>query len=215
MKKLWALIIVLLLLAFYGVWPIWSTYQIYSAVKTKDAATLGRKIDFPTVRVSLRDAATKKIAELYDRPQSQLSSSPVLIARIKHDAALRIVDAALENLVTADNLIRITSEGGQLREGVERMLRDQIIGGGDISGRVGAASSGVGKRSPVIRTLASEEQAPAPSYGLGNVKSFAMLGLVRFEIGIAKYASAKEADLTAELSFTGTDWKLTAVRPRL
>jgi len=208
MKKLWALIIVLLLLAFYGVWPIWSTYQIYSAVKTKDAATLERKIDFPDVRVSLRDAATKKIAELYDRPQNQLPSSPVLIARIKHDAALRIVDAALENLVTADNLIRITSEGGQLREGVERMLRDQIIGGGDISGRVRAAS-------PVIRTLASEEQAAAPSYGLGNVKSFAMLGLVRFEIGIAKYASAKEADLTAELSFTGTDWKLTAVRPRL
>jgi hypothetical protein len=215
MKKLWALTIVLLLLAFYGVWPIWSTYQIYSAVKTKDAAALERKIDFPAVRVSLRDAATQKIAELYDRPQNQLPSSPVLVARIKHDAALRIVDAALENLVTADNLIRITSEGGQIRDGVERMLRDQIIGGGDISGRLGAASSGVGKQSPVVRTLASEEQAPAPSYGLGNVKSFAMLGLVRFEIGIAKYASAKEADLTAELSFTGTDWKLTAVRPRL
>jgi hypothetical protein len=82
-------------------WPIWSVYQIYSAVKTKDAETLERKIDFPAVRVSLRNAAVQKLSELYDRLQSQLQSSPVLVARIKQEAASRIVDASLARLVTA------------------------------------------------------------------------------------------------------------------
>jgi hypothetical protein len=215
MKKLWAVIIVLLLLSFYGLWPIWSGYEIYAAVKTKDAETLKRKIDFPAVRVSLRNAAAQKISELYDRPQSQLPSSPALVARIKQEAASRMVDRALERVVTADNLIRITSEGGQLKESVERILRDQIIGIGDAAGTAGAGSTGIGKQGAVIRTVGSEEQTAAPSYGLRNVKSFGMLGPLRFEIGVAKYAAAKEADLTAELSFTGTDWKLTAVKPRL
>jgi hypothetical protein len=213
MKKLSAAILVLLLLAFYVLWPSWSVYQIYSAVKTKDAETLARKIDFPAVRASLRNAAVEKVSELYDRPQGQLPSSPVLVARIKQEAASRIVDASLARLVTADNLIRITSEGGQLKEGVERILRDHITVG-DIAGRADPGAGG-GKAGSVIRTIAPEGERPAPSYGLRNVKSFGMLSPLRFEIGVAKYATAKEADLTAELSFTGTDWKLTAVRPRL
>lgn len=211
MKKLWAAIIILLLLAFYVLWPSWSVYQIYSAVRTKDPETLARKIDFPAVRVSLRNAAVQKIAELYDRPQSQLPSNPVLVARIKQEAASRIADASLERLVTADNLIRITSEGGQLRESVERILRDHITGVGDSARKADPGTSG----GPVVRTLAPEEERPAPSYGLHNVKSFGMLSPLRFEIGVAKHATATEADLTAELSFTGTDWKLTAVKPRL
>lgn len=215
MKKLWVALIVLLLLAFYVLWPSWSVYQIYSAVKTKDAETLARKIDFPAVRVSLRDAAVQKISELYDRPQSQLPSSPVLVARLKQGAASRIADASLARLVTADNLIRITSEGGQLRESVERILRDHMTGAGDMAVSAEPGGNGVGKGGPVVRTIAPEAERPAPRYGLRNVKSFGMLSPLRFEIGVAKYAKAKEPDLTAELSFTGTDWKLTAVRPRL
>jgi hypothetical protein len=140
----------------------------------------------------------------------------VLVARLKQEAASRIVDASLENLVTADNLIRVTSEGGQLRDSVERMLRDQVIGAVDIAGKSGGGS-GAGKRAAVIRTVAPEDlrSVPAPSYGLRNVKSFSLVGPLRFEIGVAKDAGAKEADFSADLSFTGTDWKVTAVKPRL
>jgi len=215
MKKPLAAVIVFLLLAFYVLWPSWSVYQIYAAVKTKDAETLARKIDLPAVRASLRSAAAQKISELYDRPQSQLPSSPVLVARIKQEAAVRIVDGVLARLVTADNLIRVASEGGQLKESVERLLRDQIIVGSAIAGRADPDSSGVGKRGSVIRTIAPEEERSAPSYGLRNIKSFGMLSPLRFEIGVAKHATATQADVTAELSFTGTDWKLTAVNPRL
>jgi hypothetical protein len=214
MNKLLAAIIILLLLAFYVFWPSWSVYQIYSAVKTRDAETLARKIDFPAVRASLRNATVEKFSELYDRPQSQLPSSPALVARIKHEAASRIADASLERLVTADNLVRIASEGGQLKDSVERLLHDQTIGVGDIAGGTDSGGSGVGKRGPVIRTIAPEQDRPAPSYGFGNVKSFGILNPLRFEIGVAKYATAPQADVTAELSFTGTDWKLTAVKPR-
>jgi hypothetical protein len=52
-----------------------------------------------------------------------------------------------------------------------------------------------------------------PSYGLRNVKHFGMVGPFRFAIGVAKDAAASEPDVTVE--FTGLDWKVTAVRPRL
>jgi hypothetical protein len=215
MKKLLAVIaIVILVAAFYVAWPGWSGYQVYNAIKAKDAETLERKIDFPSVRESLRGAATQKLSELYVPPQAA-PSSPVLIERLKREAVSRIVDGSLETLVTADNLIRITSEGGSLKDSVERVLRDQMSRGSEIAGKAGLPSIGAGKRSPVIRTVSSGDPTPPPRYGLHNVKRFGMLGPFGFAIGVAKEAAASEPDVTVEMSFTGTDWKITAVKPRL
>jgi hypothetical protein len=206
MKKLLPVIVIIVFAAFYVAWPTWSGYQIYEAIKTKDASTLERKIDFPSVRVSLRNAAKEKISELYV-PQTG-PSSPILVERLRQEAVARVVEGSLGVLVTADNLIRVTSESGPLKDSVERMLRDQIIRGDKITDKTGAGS-------PVVRTVSSEKPGPVPSYGLRNIKNFGMVGLFRFAIGVAKDAAASEPDVTVEMSFTGMDWKVTAVRPRL
>jgi hypothetical protein len=214
MKTLLPVIVVVILAAFYVAWPAWSGYQIYDAIKTKDAAPLERKIDFPSVRVSLLSAAKEKTSELYVPPQTG-PSSPILVERLRQEAVARIVEGSLGVLVTADNLIRVTSESGPLKDSVERMLRDQIIRGGKITHNTGAGSIGGSKRDPVVRTVSSEQPGPVPSYGFRNVKHFGMVGPFRFAIGVAKDASASEPDVTVEISFTGLDWKVTAVRPRL
>jgi hypothetical protein len=232
MKKLLFLIVVLLLVvAFFVAWPGWAAYQTYNAILAKDTPALERRIDFPSVRTSLRAAIADKIAQLYVPTQSG-PSSPVLAERLKREAVERLVGRALEDLVTADGLILLVSEGGPLKAGVERMLRDQI-GRGDAPKRVGpvttlgpgqGASKPAGipaapKRGPVVRTISSEDAKAAPESepgpGLGNIKSFSVLGPFRYEIGLAKDRKAPAADVLAELSFTGLDWKITAIKPML
>ena len=70
MKRLIALLI-LVLIGFYVVWPGWSAYQIAAAIKARDSATLDRKIDFPSVRTTLRPVTEQKIGEIYDTFQAQ------------------------------------------------------------------------------------------------------------------------------------------------
>jgi hypothetical protein len=211
MKKYLALLVILLL-AFFVAWPAWSVYQIQSAIQAKDVDALARKIDFPSVRASLRTAAAQRIAELYVPPASA-PSSPALLERMKQDTVARVVDATLETLVAPDTLIGLVSEGGQLKDGVERALRDQISRGGSPA-RTVPGSAGAKKGGPV-RTVSSAEEAPAREVGLQNIKGFAIDGPFRYVLGVAKYASASQADATVDLSYTGLDWKVTAVRPRL
>lgn len=240
MKKLLLLLSVALLLgiAFFVAWPSWAAYEIYTAIQAKDAAALEHKIDLPRVRTSLRSAAAEKIAQLYVPTQSG-PTSPVLAERLKREAVERLVGNALENVVTPYSLLLLVSEGGPLKTGVERLLRDQM-GRADAPKKVGPVTtlapgqagtkSGAGsptpaapKRGPVVRTIASEdsksgsasESASGPGYGLGNVKSLSVLGPFRYEIGLAKDRKASAADVLAELSFTGLDWKITAVKPVL
>jgi Tol biopolymer transport system component len=60
MKRLIGLMI-LLLAAFYVGWPAWSGYQLKAALDRKDVETVGRKIDFPSVRQSLEPVVTREV----------------------------------------------------------------------------------------------------------------------------------------------------------
>lgn len=65
----------------------------------------------------------------------------------------------------------------------------------------------------VPKTVEAKPAAPPP-FGFKNVKSFNFAGPLRMLIGVARNAAASEPDVTAELSFTGMDWKLTGLVPR-
>jgi Protein of unknown function (DUF2939) len=212
-KLLYPLLIVVAVAAFWLAWPAWSAYQIRAALEAKDAEALERKIDFARVRASLRNAAADKLAQVYVPPQTG-PSNPVLVERLKQEAVSRMLDGTLANLVTPGSLILLASEGGSLKESIERMLRDQMSRGGQSAPAAGAAAGG-GKRGPVFRTIGSSEaqQAPPPAYGLANIKHVAIGGPLSWEIGLAKHAAAPAAEVLVELGFTGTDWKVTAVRP--
>jgi hypothetical protein len=202
MKKLSLLILVLVLgLGYYVAWPAWSAYELQAAIKTRDLATLARKIDFPSVRTSLRASAVEKLAELRDRPNSPAGA---ITSERNSKEGTPIVDQLLERTATPDGLLRITREEGPLRASVERLFREHMNRAGEGAAQV--------KSTPVERTGA-EEPKRTSSYGLGNIKSIRPASPFRYTIGIAKDQAATRPDIIVDFGFTGTDWKITGVRP--
>jgi hypothetical protein len=245
MKRL-LLLVVVLLLGFYVAWPGWSAYQIDSAIKAKDTATLEHKIDFPSVRVSLRPAFTQKVSELYDLQLKQAGGTGALLGgQLKKDLIPGMVELLLNAIVTPENAIRVVHEGGQVKDSVDRWLSEemarsgklpglipgggagqtggfQVPGGpgnvGEIAGKLGFGQGGGGQlQTPAAQPAPKPApvSAPPPSYGIENIKTFSILGPLAFEIGVAKDKAATEPDVTAEMRFTGMDWKVTGVRLRL
>ena len=59
----------------------------------------------------------------------------------------------------------------------------------------------------------AESTAKAPAapqaFGISNVKHFGFNGPFAMEVGLAKDGTAAKSDVTAEIGFSGGDWKLT------
>jgi hypothetical protein len=185
MKRLIALII-LLLVGFYVAWPGWSAYQIATAIKAKDTATLDRKIDFLGVRATLRPAAEQTIGEIYDKFQAQSGpAASIVVGQIKKDVIPKIAETALGALVTAGNLIRVVNDGGTLKQNAEKILQEQVdkiglpgVGGGattqlpggiklpgglgEIAGKLGIPGLGGGPAKPEV-AAGREAGAAAPA----------------------------------------------------
>jgi hypothetical protein len=65
----------------------------------------------------------------------------------------------------------------------------------------------------VGRTVGAEEPKRISSYGFANIKGIRPASPFRYEIGIAKDQAATRPDFIVDFGFTGTDWKITGVRP--
>lgn len=127
MKRLIALILVLAV-GFYVGWPAWSGYQIKSALDRSDAATLRQKIDFPSVRESLRPAAAFHAEQMIDNALRS-SNSPVttvLNDQAKATMTKNIVSVTLDRVVTPENIIRIAKQGGTVKDAVAQIVREQM-----------------------------------------------------------------------------------------
>jgi hypothetical protein len=213
MKKLSLFSLVLVLsVGYYVAWPMWSAYELHNAIKTKDLVSLAHKIDFPSVRASLRVAAVEKLAELHDRADSAAAGT-LPTQRITKEDTRRVVDRMLEGTATPDGLLRIIGEDGPLRASVERLLRDHMDRAGEGATPIaGTGTTAAGKSSPLVRTVGTEMPKERSSYGFANIKSIRPASPFRFEIGIAKDQVATRPDIFVDFGFTGTDWKITGVR---
>jgi hypothetical protein len=252
MKRLLTLAL-LLLAGFYVGWPAYSGYEIKTALEAKDAAALSSKIDFASVKESLRPAATLEAERsLNDTVEKSGAAAGILGAEIAKKVLPALVDASLDRLVTPENIIRIYSDGRAVKDSLSRIVKDQIGKSGGIAGLgaligkpapegdtqtgsltgildavVGKATGGdagkaVTKAAPVrtvtepaSEPIAAASQQKPRAYGIGNIKHFALTGPLSVELGVAKEPEAKEADVAAEMTFRGTDWVLTALRPRI
>jgi hypothetical protein len=253
MRRLLSLLI-LALLVFYGAWPAYSGYTIKTALESKDAALLSSKVDFPSVRESMRPAVTAKVeAALTKVLEKAGQGGGALIDKMKARLMPKIVDAALAKLVEPETLIRIYAERGRIKDGIDRIIAEKVSagsaggdlgavlgnsemegaggasggGGGGLLGNLGKAAEQLGIDPEKVlggligkkdESKAAEEPAKSgegPKYGLANVKRFGLNGPLAIALGVAKDPVAAEPDLTAEMSFTGNDWKLTGLVPRI
>lgn len=224
------------LLMFYVGWPAWTGYRIRGALLAQDPVGLAAKVDFERVRLSLRPVVTRKVDDGVDRYQSQLGAAGnLIVGRLRQDLVPKIVEASMNRLLTPEAVIRIAAEGGSIKESLDRIMREQIGLGmpnrGELTAETGvpAEPKGLGGLlGKVLKgsapPLAAEPPPPAPSppaakparqYSLANVKSFAFAGPLSFRVGVAKDPAATEADVTAEMAFTGGDWKVVGLVPRI
>ncbi len=82
-----------------------------------------------------------------------------------------------------------------------------------IGGRTGGSPVPAPQATPA--PSGGGDAARKPSFGLGNIKGFSFDGPLGYLVSVAQDASSASADLTAGMSFTGGDWKVTKVIPRL
>lgn len=167
MKRL-ILLVVLVLLAFYVGWPAWSSYQLHAALERKDAATVGRKIDFPSVRASLEPVVVREVGSGMDRYLGDLGPLASMLGPVlKKEYGPKVVEATLNTLITPENIVKIYAEKDDFRAAAERILMEELNKpGGLFAGILGGGRPGDGGPS-----LADRMKLPSGLGGIGGGES--------------------------------------------
>lgn len=205
MKKT-ILLALCLLLAFYVGWPMWSAYKIHAALEANDAKTLETKVDFPSVRASLKPTVTSEVERAMDKAAGGVAGQ-ILGGALKQQLAPQLVETILNGVVTPQRIGEFYQRRGDIKdilaERMARRAKREIETGGASSPQPQQAGT------EVPLPARSGADGPArPKLGLGNLKRFAFTGPFGFEVGVARDASAAAPDIVAQLGFTGFDWKL-------
>jgi hypothetical protein len=224
-------ICILAMLGFYVAWPVYSAFAIKSAVASGNADQLATKIDFDQLRSSLKPSVTLEVEKAMTAALQQGGKDNAqLLAQLKVGLMPSVVEIALATIVTPDSLLRIYQEGGDVKKTITKIVNEKMGGGalGALSGIASGKSNGglsdifktIGKvTAPEVPQPAAEQQAVQPlvstSFGIKNIKSFAMTGLASFSVGVANSAAATLPDAVIDMAFTGYDWKVVGVRPRV
>ena len=216
MKKL-LLLVLCLLLAFYVGWPMWSAYRIHAALEANDARALESKVDFPSVRASLKPVVTAEVERVMDKAAGR-GLGQILGGALKQQVGPQLVETILNGFVTPKQIAELYARRGDIREILAERIGKRRDGGGGGGGRdqpepETKPDSGRGDASPNTAT-AGGGRAPRQKFGFRNVKRLAFTGPLAFEIGVARDTAAASPDLTAQLGFTGFDWKLVGLTPR-
>ncbi len=222
---------------FYVVWPAYSIFAIKSAVDTGNSDRLAAKVDFDQVRSSLRPAVSSEVEKAMTAAiQHGGKDNAQLLTQLKVGLMPNVVEIALANLVTADSVVRIYREGGDVRTTIRKIVSEKMGSGGlgALAGLIGGKSREGGSvtLNDVLKTVGQATDADAANpqpplsgpasgstdlgkFGLSNVKSFTINGPTSFSLGLSRSASTALADATVDMAFTGLDWKIVGVRPRL
>lgn len=163
---------------------------------------------------------------------------------LKRQLLPQLVDGVLATVVTPETIIKIASEGdaaGSVRRILAEKMGEiagklpQMPGGagsgglsvpglpggsgqlGDLAKQMGLGGGGASPtaQAPPPAPATSATPAPQATFGVGNIKGFSFDGPLGFAISVARDAAQAAPDLTAGMSFTGGDWKITKVIPRL
>lgn len=212
MKKL-LFAVVALALGFYVGWPAWSAYRLYQGLEAGNTDLINARVDFAEVRRGLRPRVATEIECQFDKSFKGDLATQILGAGLKQQLGPQITDTVLESVVTPQMMARAYRHKGDLRELYDVVAKDLI-------GKVLDKS----KSQADPKTIATEKKAPAQpdaatktptNVSLGNIKGFRVNGPLEFQFGYTRDASRSEPELDIVMAFSGLDWRVKSVEPRL
>lgn len=190
MRALKLLLAAAVLAVAYMAWPLLTALQIREAIIARDTATLERKIEWASVRSSLKVSLSAEAkARLETDPNAP---APSLWQRIKATVAPTLAESAVDRYVTPENLPAFF--------GYRETYRNQI-------------RPALGMKEPPT-LLAGTLLAGTPIDRVGSfyarVRRAVFYSLTRFEVEIVdRYQPERRYVSTFEL--IGLEWKLTAL----
>lgn len=126
MKRL-ILLVVLLAIGFYGAWPAFTGYRIYQGLEGNDPAMLAAKIDFPSVRQSMRGPVMVQVNTRIESVMKDLGPATKLVGdQIPKDNIEKIIDGALATVVEPKRIAEIYSSGGDLNAAIKDAVLSEI-----------------------------------------------------------------------------------------
>ncbi|MEQ1694901.1 MAG: DUF2939 domain-containing protein [Hyphomicrobiaceae bacterium] len=238
MGKVLAIVIVALL-GFYVAWPAYSLMSVQNALNTENVPLLAAKVDFPQVRQSLTPAVTAEVEKAAAAAVTQGGAdNAALLGQLKTQMVPKIVELALTTIVTPESLMRIYREGGDVRKTISDIVSEKMGSGAGGLGALAGVIGGGGHKTGGLNDLlggkfggllgkkdAQGQAQPAPpvaakpaakaAFSIANIKRFSIMGPLGFSVGVAKDAAATVPDVETDIAFTGLDWKIVGVRPRI
>jgi hypothetical protein len=214
-------------LAFYVAWPAYSGYQIKTSLEAEDPAGLSAKIDFPSVRVSLRPVVAEKVDKLVTELARKAGPAGGALAdQLKAKFEGPIVDGVLATMVTPEMMIRIAAEGRSLKDIIDGLVAERAAkesGLGDFLGTPGDGAGGLGKLDEIAGQLGIDtkglgglfgkkskaeqpaaEALPAKSSGTSQRRRFGFGNIKQFglsgPLGISLGVSRDASSAKAELT---------------
>ena len=143
-------ILFLLLAVFIGgwvAWPAYSAYQIYGGMKSADESVLRRKINWDSMRASLRPVVAVEVEKAIGKAGGGEGLSGALMPQLKKQFMPQIIDLALKSVVTPRGLTEVMAHGGDVSGAVKKIVSNQIgkMGGlGALTGGGGGSDDGGG-----------------------------------------------------------------------
>lgn len=231
MKKTLPALGVLVTSAFYVAWPAYSGYQIRDALEAHDEARLSDKVDFESVRASLKPIVAARLATELEKLLKQAGPLGGLVSDdLKGKAAERLTERIVEVMVTPKMLIRVHEQGGNFKEALDELIKERARQANALGALFGGSESGADAQ-PEAAPLAADGAAGAAGasgdaqalaqkprkrkFDINNVKGAGLDGPLGIHLAVARNPSASEPDITVRFQFTGTDWKLSAIEPKL
>ena len=102
------LLIVLFAIGFYVAWPAYTGYSIYRGLEGNDPKTLAAKIDFPSVRKSMREPVLSQVNTRIESVMKNLGPATKLVGdQIPKDNIEKIIDGALASVVEPNRIAEI------------------------------------------------------------------------------------------------------------
>lgn len=126
MKRL-ILLVLVLAIGFYVAWPAFTGYRIYQGLEGNDPATLAAKIDFPSVRQSMRGPVLAQVNTRIESVMKGLGPATKLVGdQIPQDNIEKIIDGALESVVEPKRIAEIYANGGDINAAIKEAVLNEI-----------------------------------------------------------------------------------------